>query len=190
MAYGLGDAIIKLIDQVGTSQDDVSAPENGATILYTTEQGLVLERSPSEEFGSRQWFLDQPVLLTGIEPVSLVLEPTSIITPYTVPDDIDASLPTVYRIELQVVVENFAPQETSIGILVQVFVDGEADFSAILVPCDAATGYGCSTVTLLTLAETGLEIDVRAYLLNGDDYATAYATVGVLKRELRLSGGP
>jgi hypothetical protein len=192
MAYGLGDAIIKLIDQVGTSQDDVSAPENGATILYTTEQGLVLERAPIEEFGTRQWFLDQPALLSGGDTVSVTDTPQSLLdAPYTVPDDIDAAFPTVYRLELQVYVDNFAPDTTSIGIMVQATVSGEAFTTPpILVPCDAASGLGGATVTFFVFAGEGNVVDVVAYTLDAADAADASVSVGIIKRELRLSFAP
>ena len=188
MAYGLGDAIIKLVDQVGTALDDVSAPESGTTILYTTEQGLVLERSPSEGFEARQWFLDQPALLSGDAPVALTGTPQSLLAdPYTVPDDIDAAYPTVYRLELQVYVENFAPDTTSIGIMVQAIVSGEAFVTPpILVPCDAASGVGGTNVTFFVFAGEGNVVDVEAYTLDAADAATASVSVGIIKRELRL----
>jgi hypothetical protein len=188
MAYGLGDAIIKLIDQVGTALDDVSAPESGATILYTTEQGLVLERAPSEGFEARQWFLDQPALLSGDDPVALSDTPQSLLAdPYTVPDDIDAAYPTVYRLELQVYVSSFAPDTTSIGIMVQATVSGEAFTTPpILVPCDAASGLGGATVTFFVFAGEGNVVDVVAYTLDAADGANASASIGLIKRELRL----
>ena len=192
MAYGDGSAIIKLIDQVGTAQDDVSAPENGATIIYTTEQGLVLERSPSDGFEARQWFLDQPALLQGDGAVSLSDTPQSILdTPFTVPDDIDASYPTIYRLELQVSVENFAPDTTSIGIMVRAALSGEAYATPpVLVPCDAASGLGGTTVTFFIFAGEGNVVDVEAYTLDAADAADASATVGIIKRELRLPSFP
>jgi hypothetical protein len=188
MAYGEGSAIFKLIDQVGTAQDDVSAPEEGATIIYTTEQGLVLERAPSEGLEARQWFLDQPALLQGDGAVSLSDTPQSILdTPYTVPDDIDASYPTIYRLELQVSVENFAPDTTSIGIMVRATLSGEAYATPpVLVPCDAASGLGGTTVTFFIFAGEGNVVDVEAYTLDAADAANASATVGLIKRELRL----
>jgi hypothetical protein len=192
MAYGEGSAIFKLIDQVGTASDDVPAPENGATILYTTEQGLVLERSPSEEFGTRQWFLDQPALLSGGDTVALTDTPQSLLAdPYTVPDDIDAAFPTVYRLELQVSVSSFAPDTTSIGIMVQATVGGEAFTTPpILVPCDAASGIGGTNLTFFVFAGEGNVVDVVAYTLDAADGANASASIGLIKRELRLSFAP
>ena len=193
MAYGEGSAIIKLIDQVGTAQDDVPAPEEGATIIYATEQGLVLERAPSDGFEARQWFLDQPALLSGGEPASLSGgEPVSLLAdPFTVPDDIDAGYPTIYRLEVQVSVEDFVPDATSIGIMVRAFVSGEAYATPpVLVPCDAASGLGGTTVTFFVFAGEGNVVDVEAYTLDAADAATASATVGLIKRELRLSGAP
>jgi hypothetical protein len=192
MSYGDGSAIIKLVDQVGTAQDDVPAPESGATILYTTEQGLVLERAPIEEFGTRQWFLDQPALLSGGDTVALTATPQSILAdPYTVPDDIDAAFPTVYRLELQVSVSSFAPDTTSIGIMVQATLIGE-EFATppVLVPCDAASGIGGTNVTFFVFAGEGNVVDVVAYTLDAADAADASVSIGLIKRELRLSFAP
>lgn len=191
MAYGYGSAIIKLVDQVGSAEDDVVAPENGATIIYTTEQGLVAERSPSEGFGVRQWFLDQPALLEGGEAVSLTGSAQSIlVAPYTIPDDIDANFPTYYRLEVGIVVEGFTPDASSAGILVAPYVDGDPAAPPALVPCDAASGIGGTTVSFFVSGVEGLEVDVRAYLINAADAADAYAYLGVIKRELRISGAP
>jgi hypothetical protein len=185
---------VLLIDKQGTAQDDIAAPPEGQTLLYTTEQGLVLERSPSEGFEARQWFLDQPALLSGGDTVSLSDTPQSLLdAPYTVPDDIDAAFPTFYRLELQVYVENFAPDTTSIGIMVQATVSGVEGFSTppILVPCDAASGLGGATVTFFVIADTaGLDVDVVAYTLDAADGANASASIGLIKRELRLSFAP
>lgn len=179
---------VLLIDKQGTAQDDVAAPPEGQTLIYTTEQGLVLERSPSEGFEARQWFLDQPALLSGGEPVSLTDTPQSLLAdPFTVPDDIDAAFPTIYRLELQVYVSSFVPDATSIGIMVQATVSGEAYATPpILVPCDAATGIGGTNVTFFVFAGEGSVVDVEAYTLNAADAATALASVGLIKRELRL----
>jgi len=179
---------VLLIDAQGTAQDDIAAPPEGQTLLYTTEQGLVLERAPSEGFEARQWFLDQPVLLSGGNTVALTATPQSILAdPYTVPDDIDAAFPTVYRLELQVYVDNFAPDTTSIGIMVQATVSGEAFTTPpILVPCDAASGLGGATVTFFVFAGEGNVVDVEAYTLDAADGANASASIGVIKRELRL----
>ena len=189
MAYGTGSAVIKLIDQVGDQFADVAAPEEGATILYTTEQGLVIERQPTGGFAARQWFLDQPFLLSGNEPNALSDTPQSILAaPYIVPNDIDANFPTIYRIELGIVVQNFSPDASSAGVWVQPFVDGEYAAPPALVPCDAASGQGGTTVTFFVAADAGYEVDVRAYLINSADNADAYAYLGLVKRELRLSG--
>jgi len=181
---------VLLVDAQGTAENDVAAPPEGQTLLYTTEQGLVLERQPTEGFAARQWFLDQPALLEGNgEPNALSGTPQSILAlPYVVPDDIDANFPTIYRIELGVVVSNFVPDASSAGIWVQPFVDGDNAAPPALVPCDAAAGEGGTTVTFFVAAEAGLEIDVRAYLINSADAADAAAYFGLVKRELRLSG--
>jgi hypothetical protein len=191
MAYGLGDAIIKLIDQVGTSQDDVPAPESGTTILYTTEQGLVLERAPAGLNEARQWFLDQPVLLNSHDgDVGLTDTPQSILdVPYEIPDDIDASFPTYYRLEAQIVVGGFAPDASSIGILVVPYVDGSAS-SPVIVPCDSATGIGGSTVTFFVSGSSGESIDLRAYVINAGDVANANVVTALLKREVRVPAAP
>ena len=183
---------VLLQDAQGTADDDIAAPDEGKTLLYTTEQGLVLERQPTEGFTARQWFLDQPFLLSGNEPNALSDTPQSLLAePYIVPDDIDANFPTVYRVELGVVVSNFSPDASSAGILVQPFVNGESAAPPALVPCDAASGLGGTTVTfLLGWTVAGNEIDVRAYLLNSSDNADAYAYLGLVKRELRLSALP
>jgi hypothetical protein len=185
---------VLLIDKQGTAQDDIAAPPEGQTLLYTTEQGRVLERAPSDGLEARQWFLDQPALLFSGQTVSLTDTPQSLLdAPYTVPDDIDASYPTVYRLELQVYVDNFAPDTTSIGIMVQAVVNSDPPFSTspILVPCDAASGLGGTTVTFFLIADTaGLEVDVVAYTLDAADGANASASFALIKRELRLSGGP
>ena len=179
---------VLMLDAQGTSTDDIAPPDAGQTMLYTTEQGLVLERSPSDGFEARQWFLDQPALLQGDGAVSLSDTPQSILdTPFTVPDDIDASYPTIYRLELQVSVENFAPDTTSIGIMVRATLSGEAYATPpVLVPCDAASGLGGTTVTFFIFAGEGNVVDVEAYTLDAADAATASASVGIIKRELRL----
>lgn len=179
---------VLLIDAQGTAQDDVAAPPEGQTLIYTTEQGLVLERAPSEGFEARQWFLDQPALLSSGDPVALSSEPQSLLAnPYTVPDDIDAAFPTIYRLELQVYVSSFVPDATSIGIMVQATVSGEAYATPpILVPCDAATGIGGTNVTFFVFAGEGNVVDVEAYTLNAADAADASFSVGLIKRELRL----
>jgi hypothetical protein len=181
---------VLLQDAQGTAENDVAAPPEGQTLLYTTEQGLVLERHPTEGFAARQWFLDQPFLLSGNEPNALSDTPQSILAaPYIVPDDIDANFPTFYRIELGIVVENFSPDASSAGIWVQPFVDGDLAAPPALVPCDAASGQGGTTVTFFVTAfSPGHEIDVRAYVINPADNADAYAYLGLVKRELRLSG--
>lgn len=182
---------VLLVDAQGTAQDDIAAPPEGQTLLYTTEQGLVAERAPSEGFAARQWFLDQPALLEGGEPVSLTDSAQSIlVAPYTIPDDIDANFPTFYRLEVGVVVENFAPDASSAGILVAPYVDGDPAAPPALVPCDAASGIGGTTVSFFVSGVAGIEIDVRAYLINAADAADAYAYLGVIKRELRISGAP
>ena len=183
---------VLLIDAQGTAQADVAAPPEGQTLIYTTEQGLVLERAPSDGFEARQWFLDQPALLQGDGGVSLSDTPQSILdTPYTVPDDIDAAYPTIYRLELQVSVEAFVPDTTSIGIMVRAFVSGEAYATPpVLVPCDAASGLGGTTVTFFVFAGEGNVVDVEAYTLDAADAATASASVGLIKRELRLPSLP
>ena len=184
---------VLLIDAQGTAQDDVAAPPEGQTLIYTTEQGLVLERAPNDGFEARQWFLDQPALLQGDGGVSLSDTPQSILdTPFTVPDDIDAAFPTIYRLELQVSVADFAPDTTSIGIMVRAIVsDGEAYATPpVLVPCDAASGLGGTTVTFFVFAGEGNVVDVEAYTLDAADGANASASVGLIKRELRLPSFP
>jgi hypothetical protein len=183
---------VLLVDAQGTAENDVAAPPEGQTLIYTTEQGLVLERSPSDEYGTRQWFLDQPALLSGGDTVSVTDTPQSLLdAPYTVPDDIDAAFPTVYRLELQVYVSSFAPDTTSIGIMVQATVIGEEVATPpILVPCDAASGIGGATVTFFVFAGEGNVVDVVAYTLDAADAADASVSVGIIKRELRLSFAP
>ena len=183
---------VLLVDAQGTAENDVAAPPEGQTLLYTTEQGLVAERAPlGVGFGVRQWFLDQPALLEGGEAVSLTGSAQSIlVAPYTIPDDIDANFPTFYRLEVGIVVEGFTPDASSAGILVAPYVDGDPAAPPALVPCDAASGIGGTTVSFFVSGVAGLEIDVRAYLINAADAADAYAYLGVIKRELRLSGAP
>ena len=182
---------VLLIDKQGTAQDDVAAPPEGQTLLYTTEQGLVLERAPSEGFAARQWFLDQPYLLGGNESVLLTGgNPASVLAdPYIVPDDIDSALPTIYRLELQVYVEAFSPDTSSIGIMVQPYVNGATSLPPSLVPCDVASGFGGTFVTFFVTSEVaGLEIDVKAYTIDSADTATVFVPYGAIKRVLRLSG--
>lgn len=182
---------VLLIDAQGTAQDDIAAPPQGQTLIYTTEQGLVLERSPIDGLAARQWFLDQPYLLSGNGNVLLTSgNPESVLAePYIVPDDIDASLPTIYRLELQVYVEAFVPDATSIGIMVQPYVNGATSLPPSLVPCDAASGFGGTFVTFfVTSGVAGLEIDVKAYTIDSDDTATVFVPYGAIKRVLRLSG--
>lgn len=182
------NGFVLLQDAQGGANDDVAAPDAGQTLLYTTEQGLVAERAAGLS-AANQWFLDQPVLLNGASPVALTDTPQSILDAvYTIPDDIDASFPTIYRVEVQVVVESFVQDANSIGIAVVPFVDGTQNGPAVIVACDPATGAGGTTLTFFAAGSSGEDIDVRAYLLNAADAADAYCYLGLIKRELRLSG--
>ena len=172
---------VLLVDAQGGASDDVSAPDAGQTLLYTTEQGLVAERP------SQQWFCDAPVLLSSLGAVVLTDTAQSILdNPFTVPDDIDASFPTVYRIDAQVLVENFVPAATSVGIYVVALLDGAPAGPAVIIPCDGATGGGGGCVSLLVTGSEGEVLDIAAYLIDASDAADATLYIGTIRRDLRI----
>ena len=179
---------VLLVDAQGSAQDDVAAPDAGNTLLYTTEQGLVVERAPVAPFDTNQWFLDKPVLLEVTAPVSLTGTAQSLLdAPYTIPDDIDANFPTLYRLEGQVVVSNFSPDANGSAIAVVPYVDGSQAGPLVLVPCDAFTGDGGTTVTFFVSGSSGQDVDIRAYLLNAADSADATLYLTYIRRELRVA---
>lgn len=183
------NGFVLLVDAQGGAGDDVAAPDAGQTLLYTTEQGLVAERPAPEGFSAPQWFLDQPTLLDGYTEGGLTDTPISILAePYTIPDAIDANFPTFYRLEGVVSVENFSQDANSVGIWVAPYVDGSQQAYPIIIPCDPSTGDGGACVTFFVTGVSGLEIDLRAKLLNSNDGANV-SFIGVIKREMRISGG-
>lgn len=187
MPYPDSNAIFQFVDQVGSVADDVATPDAGKTLLYTTEQGLVLERAPIAPIDANQWFLDKPALLVGTPPVSLTGTAQSLLdAPYTIPDDIDANFPTFYRIEGQVVVSNFSPDANGSAIAVVPYVDGSQAGPIVLVPCDAFTGDGGTTFGFFVSGSSGQDVDIRAYLINPSDSADAALYLSYIRRELRV----
>lgn len=175
MSYGDSSAIIQLTDQVGESGvADVPAPDEGKTILYTTEQGLVFERPAS------QWFCDAPAFIQNDQPGGLTATPVTV-GGWTVPDSIDSGLPTIYKIEVAIT-GSYAADGTSYGIYVRPYVDGSPAAPAQLIAGNGDIGATC---IFWVTADWGVNIEIKAYLENNNDEGQFTSLYGTIRRDFR-----
>lgn len=183
MAYSDPNGYVLLVDAVGTTADDIDAPSAGETLLYTTQQGLVLERALGA--GADAWFCDKPVILSGGSTTLTSTYATILTATHTIPDQIDAANAT-YCIEISVqgtFTGTTAP--TSNGVLLAVYVDGSsvAEFVIPRSTTLALSGVIGSTVKWWFTAGAGDVVDVRAKEIGGSDDGVITAVKGTLRRD-------
>jgi hypothetical protein len=178
MAYANETGYLLWVDKEGTASetDPVPSPAAGLTLAYTTEQGVVFERSAA------QWFCDSPALVQSNETVTLTDVPQVVVGPYVVPDAIDADYPAIYKIEFQIA-GTYVPDAVSSGIVVECYADGS---SAAPVQLIAGQGNVGTTCIFWISAMHGQEIDIRCYLNDPNDQATISFIAGTIRRDFRF----
>lgn len=175
MAYNIENGFVQLIDRVGTSTaNPIAAPEAGNTLLYTTPQGIVAERSAAT------WYLDKPVSVAFSAATALTATTgyvSLLAAPFTIPDSVesDSTTSTTYCVDLNFGYTYTGAANTSVGFYVKaVLSTGPAAEFFIPANYTAAT-TGTAVVRWWFTAASGTTLDLQFKKIASGDAAVVVA---------------